>query len=110
MLNYKHWLTERDKNSPETSSGQAFTNVQARQALRIKSSNQKRYMTALQEWGLIQKTKGDKKNGFTYQITTYEDQQQRNKRITTMLDEILVQLTARSSSSPKEVQTKKRTT
>ena len=95
----KNWLQAEDKNS--------FTNVQARQALRVKSSNQKRYMAALQEWGLVRKVKGDKKNGFAYEVTTYEDQQQRNQRITTVLDEILVHLNASGSRRPKEVQPKK---
>ena len=93
----KTWLKAEDINS--------FTNVQSRQALRVKSSNQKRYMAALQEWGLVRKVKGDKKNGFAYEVTSYEDQEQRNQRITTVLDEILVHLS--SSRSPKEVQSKK---
>ena len=95
----KNWLQAENKNS--------FTNVQARQALRVKSSNQKRYMAALQELGLVRKVKGDKKNGFAYEVTSYEDQQQRTQRITTVLDEILVHLNASSSRSPKEVQSKK---
>ena len=93
----KTWLQAEDKNS--------FTNVQARQALHVKSSNQKRYMAALQEWGLVQKVKGDKKNGFAYEVTSYEDQQQRTQRIITVLDEILVHLS--SSRRSKEVQPKK---
>jgi hypothetical protein len=92
----KDWLKLEDKNS--------FTNVSARQALKVKASNQKRYMIALQEWGLVQKVKGDKKNGFGYEITTYEDQTQRNRRIEAIMDEIVQKLSASSSRSPKEVQ------
>ena len=93
----KDWLKDEDKNS--------FTNVSARQALKVNASNQKRYMIALQEWGLIQKVKGDKKNGFGYEVTTYEDQNQRNQRIESVMDEIVKKL--RSSRSAKEVQSKK---
>ncbi len=92
----KDWLKLEDKNS--------FTNVGARQALKVKASNQKRYMIALQEWGLVQKVKGDKKNGFGYEVSTYEDQTQRNRRIEAVMDKIVQKLSARGSRSPKEVQ------
>ena len=77
----KDWLQKEDKNS--------FTNASARKELRVNASNQKRYMIALQEWGLVQKVKGDKKNGFNYEVTTYEDQKQRNQRIESVLDNIV---------------------
>ena len=80
----KDWLQAEDKNS--------FTNISARQALKVNASNQKRYMIALQEWGLIQKVKGDKKNGYAYEITTYEDQHQRTKRIQTIMDDTINKL------------------
>jgi hypothetical protein len=92
----KDWLKLEDKNS--------FTNVSARQALKVKASNQKRYMIALQEWGLVQKVKGDKKNGFGYEVSTYEDQTQRNRRIEAIMDEIVKKLSTSSSRRPKEVQ------
>ena len=79
--NLKSWMKAEDKNT--------FTNISARQALKIKSSNQKRYMVALQEWGLVQKVKGDKKNGFAYEVTTYEDQKERDKRIQNVMDNIV---------------------
>ena len=77
-------MKKEDKNT--------FTNVSARQALKVNSSNQKRYMIALQEWGLVQRVKGDKKNGYAYEITSYEDQKDRDKRIQTVMDEIVNQL------------------
>lgn len=80
----KAWMKQEDKNT--------FTNVSARQALKVNSSNQKRYMIALQEWGLVQRVKGDKKNGYAYEITSYEDQKERDKRIQTVMDEIVNQL------------------
>lgn len=77
----KDWLKAEDKNS--------FTNISARQALKVNASNQKRYMIALQEWGLIGKVKGDQKNGYAYEVRTYEDQKQRNQRIESVLDNIV---------------------
>lgn len=77
----KDWLRKEDKNS--------FTNASARQVLKVNASNQKRYMIALQEWGLVQKLKGDKKNGFGYEVTTYEDQKQRNQRIESVMDKVV---------------------
>ncbi len=95
----KHWLQQEDKNS--------FTNVSARQALKVNASNQKRYMAALQEWGLVEKVKGDRKNGYAYQVTTYDDQIQRNRRIEAVLDEIIKNLSKSGSKRPKAVQAKK---
>ncbi|MBL6446761.1 hypothetical protein JMN32_10590 [Fulvivirga sp. 29W222] len=92
----KRWLTEEDKNS--------FTNISARQALRVNASNQKRYMIALQEWGLVRKIKGDKKNGYAYEVTSHEDQHQRTKKIQSILDEIVTTL---KTQQTKGKQTKK---
>ena len=64
--NLKEWLKATAKGNGTLS---GFTNISARQALKVNASNQKRYMIALQEWGLVRKTKGDKKNGFGYEIT-----------------------------------------
>jgi len=80
----KDWMKQEDKNT--------FSNVSARQALKVNSSNQKRYMIALQEWGLVRKTKGDKKNGYAYEVINYEDQQERDRRIQTVMDEIVEKL------------------
>jgi histone H3/H4 len=77
----KAWMKSAGKDT--------FTNVSARQALRVNASNQKRYMIALQEWGLVRKTKGDKKNGYAYEVATYDDQQERDKRVQTVLDELV---------------------
>jgi len=92
----KDWLQQEDKNS--------FTNVSARQTLKVNASNQKRYMAALQEWGLVEKMKGDQKNGYAYQVTTYEDQIQRNSRIEAVMDEIIKSLSVRSPKRSKAVQ------
>ncbi len=80
----KAWMKQEDKNS--------FTNVSARQALKVNASNQKRYMIALQEWGLVRKAKGDKKNGYAYEVASFDDQQQRNEKIGQVLDNTLSEL------------------
>ena len=95
----KSWLQAEDKNS--------FTNAGARQALKVNASNQKRYMIALQEWGLVEKVKGDQKNGYAYRVVSYEDQINRNQRIEAVMDEILEQAAAGSPKRPKAVQGKK---
>ena len=95
----KSWLQAEDKNS--------FTNAGARQALKVNTSNQKRYMIALQEWGLVEKVKGDQKNGYAYRVVSYEDQINRNQRIEAVMDEILKQAAAGSPKRPKAVQGKK---
>jgi len=87
----KSWMKSEDKNT--------FTNVSARQALKVNSSNQKRYMIALQEWGLVQKVKGDKKNGYAYEVSSFEDQQERDKRIQTVMDKTLSEI--QKSMKPK---------
>jgi len=87
----KDWLQKEDKNS--------FTNAAARKELRVNASNQKRYMIALQEWGLVQKVKGDKKNGFNYEVTTYEDQKQRNQRIESVMDNIVAEIKKSTETS-----------
>lgn len=80
----KSWMKQEDKNT--------FTNASARQALKVNASNQKRYMIALQEWGMIRKVKGDKKNGYGYEVATFEDQRQRNEKIGQVLDSTLSEL------------------
>lgn len=80
----KKWLQDESKT--------AFTNAQARTALRENHSNQKRYMLQLQEAGLIRKTKGDKKKGFYYEVVSMEDYQKLQDQITSVLDEVLQKL------------------
>ncbi|MFY0602269.1 MAG: hypothetical protein JXR03_21530 [Cyclobacteriaceae bacterium] len=83
---------ERLKELQKEQDKKTFTNLSIRKALKINASNQKRYMITLQEWGLVQKVKGDKKNGFAYEINTYEDQEHRNKKIQDALDNIITQI------------------
>jgi hypothetical protein len=85
----KKWLQEESKT--------AFTNTQARTALRENHSNQKRFMIQLQLEGLIKKGKGDKKKGFYYEVNSMEEYQERKASINNILSSIFLNL-------PKEVQ------
>lgn len=61
----KQWLQSENKTM--------FTNAELRHALRVNSSNQKRYMLELKQEGLIRTAKGDKKNGFHYEVVSTEE-------------------------------------
>ncbi len=86
----KNWMKQETKT--------AFTNAQARTALRENHSNQKRYMLQLKQAGLITTTKGDKKNGFYYQVVSTEEYNQLRKAVSGVMDEIVQQLS--TSNTP----------
>ncbi len=69
-----------------------FTNAEIRRNLRINPSNQKRYMIQLQLADLVKKAKGDKRKGYLYQVTTYDDYQSTNKQIQELLQSIIDRL------------------
>lgn len=79
----KAWLKEETKT--------AFTNRQARQALKEKPSNQKKFMVQLQAYGHIKKGQGDQKKGYYYEITSPEEYQQLKESIDHILDQTLKQ-------------------
>ena len=79
----KAWLKEETKTS--------FTNRQARQALKEKPSNQKKFMVQLQAYGHIKKGQGDQKKGYYYEITSPEEYEQLKASIDHILDQILQQ-------------------
>lgn len=87
----KKWLAVEEKL--------AFTNTQARKALRENHSNQKRYMLQLQRENLIKKLKGDKKKGFYYQVASLEDYQNLQNSIHGVLNGILENLPQAVQSS-----------
>jgi predicted transcriptional regulator len=66
-----------------------FTNGEIRNALRINSSNQKRYMLELKQCGLIKIAKGDKKNGFYYEVVSVEEYAQLQSAIDGVLQNVL---------------------
>ncbi|MEZ4721113.1 MAG: hypothetical protein R2813_04465 [Flavobacteriales bacterium] len=87
----KRWLKEEAKT--------AFTNSQARTALRENHSNQKRYMIQLQQMGLIRKTKGDKKHGYYYEVVSMEEYEQLRSGVANVLDDIFLKVTGEVQSS-----------
>lgn len=70
----------------------AFTAKEIRQALRINSSNQKRYMLQLFINGYIKKSTGTKTKGFMYEVVSYEEYNQLQNTINNVLDETLQRL------------------
>ena len=75
-----------------------FTNAEIRRTLRINPSNQKRYMLQLQIAELVKRAKGDKQKGYVYEVVNYEDYENTNKQIETLLNTTLQQLEVQSSS------------
>jgi predicted transcriptional regulator len=77
----KAWLQQHNKH--------VFTNGEIRNALRTNSSNQKRYMLELKQCGLIKIAKGDKKNGFYYEVVSVEEYTQLQSAIDGVLQNVL---------------------
>lgn len=80
----KKWLGEERKT--------AFTNAQARAALRENHSNQKRYMLQLQQEGMVIRGQGDRKRGFYYEVCGREEYERLKAGITGVLEDILSRL------------------
>lgn len=91
----KNWLKEEAKT--------AFTNKQARVALRENHSNQKRYMLQLQQENMIRKSQGDRKKGFYYEVVSMEEYETLRQDIADVLDTIFLKLVQEVQSS-EEVQ------
>jgi hypothetical protein len=77
----KKWMKAENKKS--------FTNREARSALRENHSNQKRYMLQLMQEGCLYKKIGDQKKGYVYEVVSFEEWNEIQKKITSVLDEIL---------------------
>ena len=82
-----------------------FTNREARQALRVNPSNQKRYNLQLQLGYYIKKVEGKKATGYHYEIVSTIEYNQLQTQVNSVLDATLKKLQKRFSSS-KVVQTK----
>ncbi len=80
----KAWLSKEDKTT--------FTNSEARQALRIHPSNQKRYMLDLLAGQYIRQLNGNRATGFTYEVVSMEEYQKLQADIDLVLDEVLAKL------------------
>ena len=75
-----------------------FTNAEIRRALRVNPSNQKRYMIQLQLADLVKRTKGNKRKGFLYEVSDYNDYETTNKQIKELLQGIIDKLRGSSGS------------
>jgi len=85
----KGWLQKKKKIS--------FTNKEVRQVLRINPSNQKRYMLQLQDFDHVQKIQGEKGKTHHYSITNLEEYEKLKDGISSILDEIVNNLSKSSS-------------
>jgi hypothetical protein len=94
---------EQLKQHIKTDKLKTFTNKEVRAIFRISSSQQKKHMVELQQYGYIRKTTGDKKKGYTYEVISFEEYEQLQARINTVLDEILQGLKEREVQKLQEV-------
>lgn len=99
---------EQIKQYLATTQQKTFANKELRATLRINHNTQKMYMAELQQYGYIRKTTGDKKKGYSYEVSSFEEYEQLQARINTVLDDILQQLkvgkkTIASGGTPQEV-------
>ncbi len=93
----KAYISERDKSNASPVGGSqkgVFTNREIRKALRIHTSNQKRYNIALFEGYYIRRIKGTKARGYEYQITSYQEFTELQNKITDVLDETIHKIKA----------------
>lgn len=80
-----------------------FSNREIREQFRTNHNTQKMYMAELQQYGYILKTQGDKKKGFQYAVSSFEEYEELQNRISTILDEILEKLKAEEVKKLEEV-------
>lgn len=83
--NYLEQLKQYLKNKQQ----QSFNNKEIRANIRISISQQKKYMVELQQHGYIRKAKGNKKQGYHYEISSFEEYEQLQTSINTVLDKML---------------------
>lgn len=88
----KDWLQQENRTT--------FGNREARQALRVNASNQKRYMLELMGSYLVRVSSGKRARGYEYEIVSYEEYEKLKSGIETVLDEILDKLRQRFNGSP----------
>jgi len=60
-------------------------------------------MVELQQYGYVRKKEGDKKKGYQYEVSSFEEYEQLQTRINTVLDEILATLKKEEVQKFKEV-------
>jgi len=80
----KGWLKKEKKPS--------FYSKEVRLALRINYNSLKRYLRQLSTNGYLQNVGGSRANGYEYEVVSYEEYQQLQQNIHTVLDDILEKL------------------
>ena len=90
---------EQLKAYVKTNKLKSFTNREMREALRINHNTQKMYMIELQQYGYVKKATmpngsqaGNKKEGYGYEVGSFEEYEQLQARINTVLDNVLEKL------------------
>ena len=76
----------------------AFTAKEVRHALKTNHSNQKRYMLQLLVNNYIKKSTGTKATGYHYEVVSMEEYETLKNSISTVLDEIMLQLKTNKST------------
>lgn len=76
----------------KTEAKTAFTAKEARQALKTKHGNQKRYMLQLLLNNYIKKSSDNKLKGYYYEVVSYEEYETLKNSISTVLDDTLERL------------------
>lgn len=100
---------EQIKAYLEVENKKTFSNREIRKKLRINQSNQKRWTISLVSNYYLKRIKGNKNQGYQYQITSYEEYRQLKEKINTALDqslEALKNLLQEKSERSKAVQSK----
>lgn len=95
---------EQLKRTLTESQQSTFTNKEARQLLRVPISTVKRYHSELQQSNYIKRNEDKKSKAYYYEIISYEEYQQLQQRIGTVLDEIYHQLKG-TAQQPTSAQT-----
>jgi antitoxin component HigA of HigAB toxin-antitoxin module len=80
---------EQIKAYLEVENKKSFSNLEIRKKLRINQSNQKRWTINLVSNYFLKRVKGNKNQGYQYQITSYEEYRQLKEKINCALDESL---------------------
>ncbi len=97
---------EQLKKYLEQTNQTTFINSSIRKVFREHPSKQKRFMTELQQYGLVHKVSGDKKKGFVYAIISSDEYSRLQHSIATALDEVLKKLQQGSGSAEVQPESK----
>jgi len=83
---------EQIKAYLEVENKKSFSNIEIRKKLRINQSNQKRWTINLVSNYFLKRVKGNKNQGYQYEITSYEEYRQLKEKVNNALEESLEKL------------------